>query len=219
MNRMFELFKANRPKKAEEKINTKTRKDVLRMMKKIIHLTTLNDPKDASYYEEYFGNKFFRFSTPYAHGNLDYPLLDLKKDKLYSSEETVYWNGTMEQYNEVYNSRFNRFIQDDLMVVYDLLRKDRNQQYMYELNKYELTILSVLNILIESKETNNDVIPLVHQERIMMLLSNFIIAILKKEQLRIELEERMRQATNDSLTKQLDDERVFVENFLAINEK
>lgn len=190
-----------------------TKKSVLKMLKKILKLTSLLDPKNETNYRVE-GDRY-RFSTESNGRDALFPHLTLFYEKLPSSQHKQYWSGSVEEYNEVFNSPFNRFIQDDLHKVYELLREDGNRmQYTYPLNKYELTVLTALNTLSEGKEANDGTIPPAIQERVQLLLSSFAIAIFKVEQNRIEHEERMRNATNDSLVERLNAEIEFVHKTL-----
>lgn len=212
---MFEFFKTYTKKKEEALVIAQSRKTVLKMLKEILRLTKMNDPKDAEDFWTYHDGKHIRFTTNKASGKKLYPLLTLTRDDQYVIDGKFMWRCSVKEYNEVYNTHFNWFIQDKLMAVYALLQNDRKKLYASEQNKYELTILQALNVLTESKKTNGGILPSAHQDRIKLLLSSFVDAVRMKEQMLIDLENQMRQATNDSLTHQLDNEIAFVEKYIT----
>lgn len=186
------------------------------MLKRIFKETYLLDPKNSEYYQEDKSTGLFEFRTVSKTEIAAYPLKGVVYNAKLSYDSVHYWKGSLDEYQAVYNSEFNRFINKELKNVYELLRKDGNKmQYTTELNKFDLTVLTALNTITESKEYNDgEIIPEV-KENVLYLLNEFVQAIQTVEVKRFEYKELMRKATNDGLVKILKDEVEYVDKFAS----
>lgn len=201
-------------------VDKKTKKEAIRMIKKILHLTELPDPMKEGYYDVNLTNGTFRFGTSSRSTEERYPFLSLRLDTEYSYEDHYYWIGNLEEYEAVFHSTFNHFMQHELKNVYELLRNDgKKMQYTYPLNVFEPALITALNTIQEAIDANSKVLIPAIQERVLELLSGCVSSIQAIEQNRIEHEERMRQATNDSLINRLDQEITYVKNHPLLTNK